>query len=56
MKRFAGLALLLAALGAKAAGQPVKVTLQRPLIINNGTHRSATIQRIRIGAANRLAC
>jgi xanthine dehydrogenase YagR molybdenum-binding subunit len=42
---------LLAALGAKAVGQPVKVTLQRPLIINNGTHRSATIQRIRFGAA-----
>ncbi len=41
---------LLAALGAKAAGRPVKVTLQRPLIINNGTHRAATIQRIRLGA------
>jgi xanthine dehydrogenase YagR molybdenum-binding subunit len=43
---------LLTALGAKAAGRPVKVTLQRPLIINNGTHRSATIQRIRLGATN----
>src|SRR5262245_37354444 len=41
---------LLAALGAKAAGRPVKVTFQRPLIINNGTHRAATIQRIRLGA------
>ena len=41
---------LLAALGAKAAGQPVKVALQRPLMINNTTHRPATIQRIRIGA------
>lgn len=40
---------LLAALGAKAAGRPVKVTLQRALMINNTTHRPATIQRIRIG-------
>jgi len=40
----------LAALGAKAAGRPVKVALQRPLIMNNTTHRPATIQRIRIGA------
>lgn len=42
--------VLLAALGAKAARQPVKVALQRPLIANNTTHRPATIQRIRIGA------
>ena len=41
---------LLAALGARAAGRPVKVALQRPLIANNTTHRPATIQRIRIGA------
>ena len=41
---------LLAALGAKAAKRPVKVALQRPLMINNTTHRPATIQRIRIGA------
>ena len=41
---------LLAALGARAARRPVKVTLQRPLIANNTTHRPATIQRIRIGA------
>ncbi len=41
---------VLAALGAKAAGRPVKVALQRPLIINNTTHRPATVQRIRIGA------
>ncbi|MFL6659798.1 MAG: aldehyde oxidoreductase molybdenum-binding subunit PaoC [Massilia sp.] len=40
---------LLAALGAKAAGRPVKVALQRPLVMNNTTHRPATIQRIRIG-------
>ena len=41
---------LLAALGARAAGRPVKVALQRPLMINNTTHRPATIQRVRIGA------
>jgi len=41
---------LLAALGAKAAKRPVKVALTRPLMINNTTHRPATIQRIRIGA------
>ncbi|HEY4067346.1 MAG TPA: aldehyde oxidoreductase molybdenum-binding subunit PaoC [Burkholderiaceae bacterium] len=41
---------LLAALGARAAGRPVKVTLTRPMMFNNTTHRPATIQRIRIGA------
>ncbi|MDM0015494.1 aldehyde oxidoreductase molybdenum-binding subunit PaoC [Variovorax sp. J22P168] len=41
---------VLAALGARAAGRPVKVALQRPLMINNATHRPATIQRVRIGA------
>ena len=41
---------LLAALGARAAGRPVKVALTRPLLFNNTTHRPATIQRIRIGA------
>lgn len=42
---------LLAALGAKAAGRPVKVALPRPFMTNNTTHRPATIQRIRLGAA-----
>ena len=42
---------LMAALGAKAAKRPVKIAMQRPLIANNGTHRPATRQRIRIGAA-----
>ena len=41
---------LLAALGAKAARRPVKVTLARPMMFNNTTHRPATIQRIRLGA------
>jgi xanthine dehydrogenase YagR molybdenum-binding subunit len=42
--------VLLASLGARAARRPVKVALQRPLMMNNTTHRPATIQRIRIGA------
>jgi xanthine dehydrogenase YagR molybdenum-binding subunit len=41
---------LLAALGARQAKRPVKVTLQRALMFNNTTHRPATIQRLRIGA------
>jgi len=41
---------VLAALGARAAGRPVKVAMQRALVANNTTHRPATIQRIRIGA------
>ncbi len=41
---------LLAALGARAAKRPVKVALSRPLMMNNTTHRPATIQRIRLGA------
>jgi xanthine dehydrogenase YagR molybdenum-binding subunit len=42
--------VLLAALGARAVRRPVKVALQRPLMMNNTTHRPATIQRIRLGA------
>ena len=47
---------ILAALGARAAGRPVKVAIARPQIANNSTHRPATIQRIRIGtdAAGRI--
>ncbi|WP_267354096.1 MULTISPECIES: aldehyde oxidoreductase molybdenum-binding subunit PaoC [unclassified Methylobacterium] len=41
---------VLAALAAKAVGRPVKVALTRPLMMNNTTHRPATIQHIRIGA------
>ena len=41
---------ILAALGARAAGRPVKVALPRPLVFNNTTHRPATLQRVRIGA------
>jgi xanthine dehydrogenase YagR molybdenum-binding subunit len=42
---------LLAALGARAARRPVRVAMPRALIPNNTVHRSATIQRIRIGAS-----
>jgi xanthine dehydrogenase YagR molybdenum-binding subunit len=42
--------VVLAALAARAARRPVKVALTRPLIMNNTTHRAATIQRIRLGA------
>jgi xanthine dehydrogenase YagR molybdenum-binding subunit len=41
---------VLAALGSRMATRPVKVAIQRPLMINNSTHRPATNQRIRIGA------
>ncbi len=41
---------VLAALGAKAAGRPVKLAMSRPFMVNNTTHRPATRQRIRIGA------
>lgn len=39
---------VLAALGSRATGRPVKVALPRPMIFNNATHRSGTIQRLRI--------
>lgn len=41
--------VLMAALGAKAVGRPVKVALSRPFLMNNTPHRPATVQRIRIG-------
>lgn len=41
---------LLAALGARAARRPVRIAMPRALIPNNTVHRSATIQRIRLGA------
>lgn len=44
---------LLAALGARKIGRPVKVALARPQIANNTTHRPATIQRLRIGTDQR---
>jgi xanthine dehydrogenase YagR molybdenum-binding subunit len=42
---------VLAALGARAARRPVKVMLERAIMPNNTVHRSATLQRIRIGAS-----
>lgn len=41
---------VMAALAARAAKRPVKVALARAQIMNNTTHRPATIQRIRLGA------
>jgi xanthine dehydrogenase YagR molybdenum-binding subunit len=49
-KLFVRVDVVLAALGARAAKRPVKLALHRPLMINNTTHRPATIQRIRLGA------
>jgi xanthine dehydrogenase YagR molybdenum-binding subunit len=40
---------VLAAIGARKLGRPVKVALARPQIMNNTTHRPATIQRLRLG-------
>ncbi|MGO7046893.1 aldehyde oxidoreductase molybdenum-binding subunit PaoC [Rhizobium johnstonii] len=40
---------VLAVVGARAVKRPVKVALPRPFVMNNTTHRPATIQRIRIG-------
>src|ERR1700678_4292935 len=50
-KLFLRVDAVLAALGARAAGRPVKVALTRPIMANNTTHRPATIQRIRIGTS-----
>jgi xanthine dehydrogenase YagR molybdenum-binding subunit len=41
---------VLAALGSKAIGRPVKVALTRQQIFHVTTHRSNTVQRIRIGS------
>jgi xanthine dehydrogenase YagR molybdenum-binding subunit len=42
---------VLAALGSRQlGGRPVKVALARPQVMNNTTHRPATIQRVRLGA------
>jgi xanthine dehydrogenase YagR molybdenum-binding subunit len=41
---------VLAALGARAVGRPVKVAMARPLMANNSVHRPGTIQRLRIAA------
>jgi len=42
--------VVLAALAAKAAQRPVKIALPRPFMMNNTTHRPATIQRVKLGA------
>ncbi|HEY9217642.1 MAG TPA: xanthine dehydrogenase family protein molybdopterin-binding subunit, partial [Phenylobacterium sp.] len=42
--------LTLAALGARAIGQPVKVTFTRQQMFHGTIHRPATVQRVRLGA------
>jgi xanthine dehydrogenase YagR molybdenum-binding subunit len=42
---------ILAALAAKALERPVKIALTRSQIFNHTSHRSPTIQRVRLGAA-----
>ncbi|MFD1036046.1 molybdopterin cofactor-binding domain-containing protein [Sphingomonas hankookensis] len=41
---------VLSAIAARQVGRPVKVVLTRPQMFNNTTHRSSTIQRLRLGA------
>ncbi len=41
---------VLAAVAARQVGRPVKVVLTRSQMFNNTPHRSATIQRLRLGA------
>lgn len=41
---------VMAAVAARAVNRPVKLALPRPMIMNNTFHRSATIQRFRLGA------
>lgn len=41
---------VLAAVASRQANRPVKISLSRPLMFNNTTHRPATIQRVRLGA------
>ncbi|MCA0943861.1 xanthine dehydrogenase family protein molybdopterin-binding subunit [Salipiger pacificus] len=43
---------VLAAIGSRAAGAPVKLALPRPFVMNNTTHRAATVQRVRLAAAS----
>ncbi|WP_288410680.1 xanthine dehydrogenase family protein molybdopterin-binding subunit [uncultured Sphingomonas sp.] len=43
---------VLAAVAARQIGRPVKVVLSRAQIFNNTTHRSSTIQRLRLGASS----
>lgn len=50
-KLFLRVDAVLAALGSRAAKRPVKLALPRPFIMNNTTHRSASVQRIRLGAS-----
>ncbi|GGB27926.1 xanthine dehydrogenase family protein molybdopterin-binding subunit [Allosediminivita pacifica] len=41
---------VLAAIGSREVGRPVRLAMPRPMMMNNATHRSATVQRIRLAA------
>ena len=43
---------VLAAIAAKVTGRPVKIAISRHMMVNNTSHRPATIQRVRLGATN----
>lgn len=49
-KLWVGADAILAAMAAKATGRTVKLALARPQVFAVTTHRSATVQRIRLGA------
>jgi xanthine dehydrogenase YagR molybdenum-binding subunit len=49
-KLYVGPDVILAAQAAKALGRPVKVALTRPQMFSASTHRTASRQRIRLGA------
>jgi xanthine dehydrogenase YagR molybdenum-binding subunit len=49
-KLFLRVDAVLAAFASKETGRPVKVALPRPFLMNNATHRPATIQRIKLAA------
>jgi xanthine dehydrogenase YagR molybdenum-binding subunit len=40
----------LAAIGARMLGRPVKVAMTRPQLFHTTTHRTASVQRVRLGA------
>jgi len=40
----------LAAIGARMLGRPVKVAMTRPQVFHSTTHRTASVQRVRLGA------
>ena len=49
-KLWVGPDAILAAIAAKQTGRPVKLALSRPQVFSATTHRSDTVQRVRLGA------